>query len=123
MTTEAAGLTCPSECMFANHPGREHEEWVAQLEADGEAQPAMCACGHGLHLHDPEGSPYLCLVCGDNARCDYADPKEIAADRWDEGWHAAVISLCPIQAPDERRLLWALNHMPSGNPYREEEEA
>ena len=26
-------LTCPSECMFLNHPGREHEDWVASRSA------------------------------------------------------------------------------------------
>lgn len=27
-------FTCPSECLFANHPGREHEDWR-------EADPAL----------------------------------------------------------------------------------
>lgn len=88
-------------------------------EADGEANPAMCACGHGLHVHDAEGDPCLCEVCGDNTRCDYAEPETIAADRWDEGWHAAVIALCPHKPGDPERLLWAvMDHPPKGNPYR-----
>lgn len=80
---------------------------------------ADCTCGHGAELHDAEADPFLCMVCGDNARCDCADPEEIAADRWDEGWNAAVIALCPHEAGDPRRLLWVvIDHPPNGNPYR-----
>jgi len=38
-----------------------------------EAQwPDGCTCGHDAHLHDTEADPVLCMVCGDNARCNYA---------------------------------------------------
>ena len=90
------------------------------LEDAGEADPAMCACGHGLHLHDPEVAPCLCVVCGDNTRCDYADPETIAADRWDEGYIAAVGHLTPPALSGAERVVWALQHMPKENPYRPE---
>lgn len=97
--------TCPTECMELNHPGAEHDE-------------DQCACSHWPHQHDPEAAPFACMVCGDNTRCDYASPEEIAADRWDEGWHAAVLALNPYPGGDGRRLLWAVDHMPEDNPYR-----
>ena len=47
--------------------------------------------------------------------------EEIEADRWDEGWNAAVIALCPHEDP-KLRLLWVIEHMPKDNPYRAAEE-
>jgi hypothetical protein len=85
---------------------------------DGEANSATCACGHGLHLHDDKADPYLCEICGDNTRCDYADLEAISADRWDEGWIAAMGAINPVPAGATERILWAIDHMPNGNPYR-----
>lgn len=81
--------------------------------------PEGCRCGHGPEAHDNEADPPLCLIHGDNTHCDYADDEEIAADRWDEGWHAAVIALVPPTLGESGRLLFVLDHMPEGNPYRE----
>jgi hypothetical protein len=91
---------------------------VDALPADG------CACGHGAELHAAEANPFMCMVCGDNTRCDYDEPEVIAADRWDEGWSAAVIALCPYPPSESnsRRLLWAMEHMPQDNPYRADDE-
>lgn len=82
-----------------------------------------CTCGHEPHQHDPEAVPSLCMVCGDNTRCNYADPEEIAADRWDEGYIAAVSDLTPPHLVPNERLLWSLEHMPRDNPYRPDDTA
>lgn len=76
-----------------------------------------CTCGHALSLHKEEET-YACTVCGDNTRCNYADPEEISADRWEEGWIAAVMALCPPKLSAGARILWTLERMPEGNPYR-----
>lgn len=79
----------------------------------------MCTCGHWPHQHDPEADPFLCMVCGDNTRCNYADAEAVAADRWDEGYLSAVTDCCPDRLVGPERVLWSLAHMPKGNPYRE----
>lgn len=32
-------------------------------------QDGACLCGHGLHLHETETDPELCMVCGSDERC------------------------------------------------------
>lgn len=82
-----------------------------------------CRCGHSAEEHDTENGTPLCRVHGDNTHCDYADDEEIAADRWDEGWIAAVGALSTQHIEEhDRRLLWILEHMPKGNPYRENDQ-
>lgn len=55
----------------------------------------------------------------------------VEADRWDEGWNAAVVALCPFPFPvpahpiatartANQRIGWAIDHKPEGNPYRQE---
>lgn len=109
--TQDAVQTCPTACMEENHPGAEHDE-------------DRCACGHWPHQHDPEASPPLCMVCGDNTRCDYATPGEIAADRWEEGHAQGVIDYMNRYddlEPNER-LLRAVEMVGCwvDNPYRPE---
>jgi hypothetical protein len=95
---------------------REHAPLTTPTPESGTG--GACTCGHGPELHDAEADPVLCLVCGDNTRCNYADAEAIAADRWDEGWNAAVVALCPLPAGDPGRLLWVIDRPPSDNPYR-----
>lgn len=121
---------------FGGDTGRE-EDWqeagrvartsshrAAQEGDQGEAAwPEHCTCGHDAHLHDAEADPVLCTVCGDNTRCNYASPEEIAADRWEEGHSQGVIDYMRRYdsglTPGERMLRavemvdpWAYN------PYR-----
>jgi len=80
--------------------------------------PYACRCGHGPEQHGEQSDTPLCFAHGDNTHCNYADDEEIAADRWDEGWIAAVAVLCPAGLNGDERMLWMLANMPQDNPYR-----